>query len=240
MFRRGNVSESPDTSATKSRPHGSLTAGTYGSLTLRALQEAGMVPQLLLLGWDERALRSEPVMRLCLQKPGPTSEAAVPWVGSRIGAPTVGSGGYSTAFAVPLSPAAMVTFAAAATSNVACEFLALRSPACFTPWLMRRIQPAPMKSKRRCFPRGTLARCQQVGQSPELALKTSRFLGLLGPLMRQARRSRGTPGHLRQRSTNGPEYKTDKAPSSSFGRPAPFSPKRSKAAAQARASSLGA
>ena len=35
-------------------------------------------------------------------------------------------------------------------------------------------------------------------------------------------------------------YKTDKAPSSSFVRPAPLSPKRSKAAAQARGSNLGA
>jgi len=57
-------------------------------------------------------------------------------VGSRTGAPTLGSGGCSTAFAVALSPAAMVTFPAPAASNVACEFLALRSPVRFVPKLM--------------------------------------------------------------------------------------------------------
>jgi hypothetical protein len=46
-------------------------------------------------------------------------------VGSRTGAPTLGSGGCSAAFAVALSPAAMITFPAPAASNVACEFLAL-------------------------------------------------------------------------------------------------------------------
>jgi hypothetical protein len=57
-------------------------------------------------------------------------------VGSRTGAPTLGSGGYSTAFAVALSPAAIITFPAPAASNVACEFLALRSPVRFVPWFM--------------------------------------------------------------------------------------------------------
>ena len=40
----------------------------------------------------------------------------------RTGAPTLGSGGCSTAFAVALSPAAIVSFPAPATSNAACEF----------------------------------------------------------------------------------------------------------------------
>ena len=57
-------------------------------------------------------------------------------VGSRTGAPTLGSGGCSPAFAVALSPAAIVTFPAPAASNVACELLALRSPVSFLPWLM--------------------------------------------------------------------------------------------------------
>jgi hypothetical protein len=43
-------------------------------------------------------------------------------VGSRTGAPTLGSGGCSTAFAVALSPAANVSFPAPAASNVACGF----------------------------------------------------------------------------------------------------------------------
>ena len=64
-------------------------------------------------------------------------------VGSRTGAPTLGSGGCSTAFAVALNPAAIVTFPAPATSNVACEFLALRSPARFLP---RHI--GPMRRRR--------------------------------------------------------------------------------------------
>ena len=42
--------------------------------------------------------------------------------GSGSGAPTLGSGGCSTAFAVALSPAAIISFPAPATSNVACGF----------------------------------------------------------------------------------------------------------------------
>jgi hypothetical protein len=52
-------------------------------------------------------------------------------VGSRTGAPILGSGGCSIAFAVARSPAAIITFPAPAASNVACDFLALRSPVCF-------------------------------------------------------------------------------------------------------------
>ncbi len=61
-------------------------------------------------------------------------------VGSRTGAPTLGSGGCSAAFAAALNPAAIVTFPAPATSNVACGFPALRSPVGFVPWVMRPIQ----------------------------------------------------------------------------------------------------
>ena len=46
-------------------------------------------------------------------------------VGSRTGARTLGSGGCSTAFAVVLNPAAIVTFPAPASSNAACGFPAL-------------------------------------------------------------------------------------------------------------------
>ena len=59
-------------------------------------------------------------------------------VGSRTGAPTLGAGGCSSAFAVARSPAAIVTFPAPATSNGASGFPALRSPACFA----SRVTPA--------------------------------------------------------------------------------------------------
>jgi hypothetical protein len=55
-------------------------------------------------------------------------------------APTSGSGGCSIAFAVARSPAAVVTFPAPATSNAAGDILALRSPACFLPRIMRPIR----------------------------------------------------------------------------------------------------
>jgi len=42
----------------------------------------------------------------------------------------------SSAFALALSPAAIVTFPAPATSNAAGGFPALRSPACFASWVM--------------------------------------------------------------------------------------------------------
>ena len=61
-------------------------------------------------------------------------------VGSRTGAPTLGSGGCSSAFAGALNPAAIISFPAPATSNAACEFLARRSPVCFVPWVMEPIR----------------------------------------------------------------------------------------------------
>jgi hypothetical protein len=68
-------------------------------------------------------------------------------VGSRTGAPTLGSGGCSTAFAVALNPAAIITFPAPATSNVACGFPALRSPVCFGLWLMGPIRPSRLSAE---------------------------------------------------------------------------------------------
>jgi hypothetical protein len=65
---------------------------------------------------------------------------AMGMVGSRAGAPILGSGGCSTAFAVALSPAAIISFPAPATSNVAGGFPALRSPVCFVPRVMGPIQ----------------------------------------------------------------------------------------------------
>ena len=59
-----------------------------------------------------------------------------PWSGRGLARRLLGSGGCSTAFAVALSPAAIITFPAPAASNVACGFPALRSPVRFVPWLM--------------------------------------------------------------------------------------------------------
>jgi hypothetical protein len=56
-------------------------------------------------------------------------------VGSKTGAPTLGSGGCSTAFAVALSPATMVTFPAPAESNVACGLQKDRIPVGHWPFL---------------------------------------------------------------------------------------------------------
>jgi len=61
-------------------------------------------------------------------------------VGSKAGAPTVGSGGDSTTFMMALSPAPMVTFPAPATSHAACGFPALRAPAHFASRVMGPIR----------------------------------------------------------------------------------------------------
>ena len=57
-------------------------------------------------------------------------------VGSGTGAPILGSGGCSIAFALGLSPAPMTTFPTPASSNAACGFPALRFPIAFTPRVM--------------------------------------------------------------------------------------------------------
>ena len=61
-------------------------------------------------------------------------------VGSRTGAPTVGSGGSSKAFALGLSPAPLVTFPAPATSNPAYGFPVPGFPGCFAPRVMGPIR----------------------------------------------------------------------------------------------------
>jgi hypothetical protein len=66
--------------------------------------------------------------------PGPSQ------VGSGTGAPTLGSGGASSAFAPALSPAPVITFPAPATSNPACRFPAPGFPAVFTPRVMGPIE----------------------------------------------------------------------------------------------------
>ena len=57
-------------------------------------------------------------------------------VGSGTGAPILGSGGCSIAFALGLSPAPMITFPTPASSNAACGFPALRFPIAFIPRFM--------------------------------------------------------------------------------------------------------
>ena len=94
-----------------------------------------ILPRSLDLKWSKR----QGVVELfpCLSSP----------VGSRTGARTVGSGGFPTAFAVDLSPAAIVTFPAPATSNAAGRFPALRSPVCLTSRVMRPIKLGTLSAR---------------------------------------------------------------------------------------------
>ena len=93
-------------------------------------------------------------------------------VGSRTGAPTLGAGGCPTAFAVALSPAAIITFPAPATSNVACGFPALRSPVCFGPWLMGPFRPSRLSAE----PKQTAAYSTSLSLS---SLRHSAYLPVL-------------------------------------------------------------
>ncbi len=70
-------------------------------------------------------------------------------VGSRAGAPTVGSGGHSTAFAMGLSPAPVVTFPTPATSNPACRLPAPGFPADFLSRVMGPIVPEWLSARGR-------------------------------------------------------------------------------------------
>ena len=68
-------------------------------------------------------------------------------VGSRTGAPALGSGGLPRTFALALSPAAIATFPAPATSNATGGFPALRSPARFMSRVMRPIMLGTLSSR---------------------------------------------------------------------------------------------
>ena len=70
-------------------------------------------------------------------------------VGSRAGAPPVGSGGSSGAFALGLSPAPVGTFPAPASSNPACRFPALGFPVAFVSRVMRPFKPGALSANRR-------------------------------------------------------------------------------------------
>ena len=70
-------------------------------------------------------------------------------VGSRAGAPSVGSGGHSTAFAMGLSPAPVVTFPTPATSNPACRLPAPGFPADFLSRVMGPMVPEWLSARGR-------------------------------------------------------------------------------------------
>ena len=70
-------------------------------------------------------------------------------VGSRAGAPPVGSGGSSGAFAPGLSPAPVGAFPAPASSNPACRFPALGFPVAFVSRVMRPFKPGALSADRR-------------------------------------------------------------------------------------------
>jgi len=76
----------------------------------------------------------------------------------------------------------MITFPAPATSNVACEFLALRSPVCFGPQLMGPIRPGRLSADQELlrtppFPTETLAIAGHPGQSPaQFSLRRGAYL----------------------------------------------------------------
>ena len=112
--------------------YASPTAST--SSTTSEAGSGGSGPQLL------TALELLDRLAAPLPPPPPPLFRGTGAVGSRTGAPTLGSGGCSTAFAVARNPATIISFPAPATSNAACELLALRSPVCFAPWVMGPIQ----------------------------------------------------------------------------------------------------
>jgi hypothetical protein len=100
------------------------------------------------LGLTVRKARGwQPLTNPAIAADGPLSSS----VGSRTGAPTLGSGGCSSAFALALSLAAIVTFPAPASSNGAGGLPALRSPACFTSRVMGLIMLGTL-SARDCGP----------------------------------------------------------------------------------------
>ena len=68
-------------------------------------------------------------------------------VGSRAGAPTVGSGGDTTAFAMGLSPAPVVTFPPPATSNPACRLPAPGFPVDFLSRVMGPMVPERLSAR---------------------------------------------------------------------------------------------
>ena len=90
---------------------------------------------------------ASPLLRFHIPLIGSTRSPAT--VGSRAGAPSVGSGGHSTAFAMGLSPAPVVTFPTPATSNPACRLPAPGFPADFLSRVMGPMVPEWLSARGR-------------------------------------------------------------------------------------------
>ena len=119
----------------------------YGPMT-RNLPFGGLVGRLHELGYPLPCYPSYRALIITLAGLTPAEHTSLSWthVGSGAGAPTVGSGGYSVAFAPGLSPAPLVTFPAPAASNPACGFPALGFPVGYVPrfvdrWNRERFPP---------------------------------------------------------------------------------------------------
>ncbi len=102
-------------------------------------------------------------------------------VGSRTGAPTVGSGGFTRAFALGLSPAPLVTFPAPATSNAACRFPALRFPGCFVPRVMGPIRPGALSAAAGTAESGSPRRAPDCYRATAYSTSSNRSPDVSGP-----------------------------------------------------------
>ena len=154
----------------------------------------GRVNGLQILGFPPPCHPNYRALALTPAGLSPAERASLCWthVGSRTGAPTVGSEENPTTFALVRSPAPIITFPAPASSNAACGFPALRFPACFTSRVMRPIQPSPSRisfasgravrsapfSSRLCLP-CRQSRYRQQGRFPPPALPG--FTGTTSP-----------------------------------------------------------
>ena len=128
---RGHEFSGPPLRSLSLRPGDSLT------IPLMALSMGFKYSVSLLL-----AIQATGSLALTLARLTLAEHASLGWthVGSRTGAPTVGSGGSSKAFALGLSPAPLVTFPAPATSNPAYGFPVPGFPGCFAPRVMGPIR----------------------------------------------------------------------------------------------------
>ena len=154
----------------------------------------GRVNGLQILGFPPPCHPNYRALALTPAGLSPAERASLCWthVGSRTGAPTVGSGGKSNHFRVGPQSGSHITFPAPASSNAACGFPALRFPACFTSRVMRPIQPSPSRisfasgravrsapfSSRLCLP-CRQSRYRQQGRFPPPALPG--FTGTTSP-----------------------------------------------------------
>ena len=152
----------------------------------------GRVNGLQILGFPPPCHPNYRALALTPAGLSPAERASLCWthVGSRTGAPTVGSGGKSNHFRV--GPQSGSHNHVSSPSNAACGFPALRFPACFTSRVMRPIQPSPSRisfasgravrsapfSSRLCLP-CRQSRYRQQGRFPPPALPG--FTGTTSP-----------------------------------------------------------